>query len=589
MSTTGLSSPPIRPAMDELPTGTVRRSKARLLTLLVMIVSFSMTAVLQHVTQKRHQALVKNSGSEANLGNLNSFSLALLLGGLRGPLVMMLWNSSEAQKQEKDLEDFDSKIELIRLLQPEFISVHLFQMWNKAYNVSVQMANKPNKYTTILDAIEYGHKVDEQRPNDISIVSQMGQLYFDKLGNSQEKEYYSARIRRESFPDEKVTVPADRLGDLPGILVKANVEPARRDVLLGQAAHNGWFSVGKLTADAIRPLLRGPGITYSRLDPVVFSDTARRIRLDPMLDLEGNLLPEVITPKEPRPAGLAASAEWNDGSELQYLKKFAPFPYGIPPMAIGWNYYKRSQVIHDLTRQKHLQLSDMVVDNRPAINAKLWAESEWNIGRQAEMNAFGLKAPVTDNTGSARAVIELPAASIAPTTAFVDVAAAKEAAYHYDQVSKVSDEAIAEFNRHLQHYAANDFQSNRESIRAMKALCIADADYLRLMLLPQDQATARAEASKRTADKYNAAMLLWERLLLKHNVSDAVVNGLYPKKSRETIDALSPIEVHQLMGIVQRFLQANRQFDTESDRYESERYVQRAYLRLVQLHAEPKF
>ena len=62
---------------------------------------------------------------------MNSYALALMLGGLRGPLVMMLWTSSETQKQDKNLEDFDTKVELIRLLQPEFDSVHIFQVWNK--------------------------------------------------------------------------------------------------------------------------------------------------------------------------------------------------------------------------------------------------------------------------------------------------------------------------------------------------------------------------------------------------------------------------------------------------------------------------
>jgi energy-coupling factor transporter ATP-binding protein EcfA2 len=65
----------------------------------------------------------------------------VVLGGLRGPLVMILWTSSEGQKAERELEDFDTKVEWIRLLQPEFDSVHIFQVWNKAYNISVQMAS----------------------------------------------------------------------------------------------------------------------------------------------------------------------------------------------------------------------------------------------------------------------------------------------------------------------------------------------------------------------------------------------------------------------------------------------------------------
>jgi hypothetical protein len=34
----------------------------------------------------------------SSFGNMDSFALALLLGGLRGPLVMFLWVSSESQK-----------------------------------------------------------------------------------------------------------------------------------------------------------------------------------------------------------------------------------------------------------------------------------------------------------------------------------------------------------------------------------------------------------------------------------------------------------------------------------------------------------
>ena len=129
------------PRRADAPPPQQRRAAGRRATAIMIVVSLLATILLQHVTQVRHHDLVQNTGSEANFSNLNSFSLALLLGGLRGPLVMMLWTSSESQKQEKDLQDFDSKIELIRLLQPEFDSVHIFQMWNKAYNISVQMAN----------------------------------------------------------------------------------------------------------------------------------------------------------------------------------------------------------------------------------------------------------------------------------------------------------------------------------------------------------------------------------------------------------------------------------------------------------------
>ena len=121
-----------------------------------------------------------------------------MLGGLRGPLVMMLWTSSETQKQDKNLEDFDTKVELIRLLQPEFDSVLLFQIWNKAYNISVQMSSLPNKYATILEALDYGRSVEAERPDSINILASMGEIYFNKLGQSNERQYYLQRIREDT-------------------------------------------------------------------------------------------------------------------------------------------------------------------------------------------------------------------------------------------------------------------------------------------------------------------------------------------------------------------------------------------------------
>ena len=112
------------------------------------------------------------------MSNMSSDAIALATGWMRGPLVMMLWISSESQKADKNLEDFDTKVEWIRMLQPEFDSVHMFQIWNKAYNISVQMASLANKYTTILDALDYADKVNRQRPNDINIIVAVADIYF---------------------------------------------------------------------------------------------------------------------------------------------------------------------------------------------------------------------------------------------------------------------------------------------------------------------------------------------------------------------------------------------------------------------------
>ena len=168
--------------------------------LVVSLVLAGVTRDWSRAMRHNEQDLASGLTATSSLANMNSFSLALLLGGLRGPLVMFLWTNSENLKNEKNLEGFDTAVEWIRLLQPEFDSVHIFQMWNKAYNISVQMASNANKYTTILDALEYGTEVARSRPNNVSILYQIGSLYFDKLAGSTEKAYYTKRVRDESRP-----------------------------------------------------------------------------------------------------------------------------------------------------------------------------------------------------------------------------------------------------------------------------------------------------------------------------------------------------------------------------------------------------
>jgi hypothetical protein len=178
-----------------------RRGRAAVVgALVVSLLASAGTRLLSDSSREKNIPHGGEAAAGTSLSSMNSFALGLLLGGLRGPLVMFLWTQSESQKTDKNLEGVDSQIEWIRLLQPEFDTVHIFQIWNKAYNISVQMASLANKYSVILDALDYAHSVDRAKPDDINILTAMAQIYFDKLGNSTEKLYYRRRVRTESLP-----------------------------------------------------------------------------------------------------------------------------------------------------------------------------------------------------------------------------------------------------------------------------------------------------------------------------------------------------------------------------------------------------
>ena len=115
MSTATLEPPatPPRPTRADEPSGAAPRRRGRAAIALVIIVSLLLAGVTrQWAGRERRAGQDTYSGAEgaSSLANMNSFALALLLGGLRGPLVMVLWTSSESQKTERNLEDFDSAL-----------------------------------------------------------------------------------------------------------------------------------------------------------------------------------------------------------------------------------------------------------------------------------------------------------------------------------------------------------------------------------------------------------------------------------------------------------------------------------------------
>jgi hypothetical protein len=490
------------------------RGRAGIVTTLVLALLLS--AVLQQVAFSYRSAAINRNRPEGSpapsrLANLDSFSLALLLGGLRGPLVMFLWTNSESQKSEKDLESFDTQVELIRLLQPEFDTVHLFQMWNKAYNISAQLASLSNKYAAILDAIEYGQRTDRANPNDINIVTSIGGLYADKLGNSSEKEYYRRRVRTETLPVYKVTFPASRLTEFKQAVKDAGLDETRVRVTT-QGGDKSTAILEKLGGDRVLDTFKGTDVTAAavpRQDLRPESRGGRRTEMDTLLDSRGMVLPKYLAPTRTLPPGV----QDNNGAELQYLAQFQPYSYGLSPIALGYNYQKRAQVLARVGRQKHLQLSDMVVDNQPALTLRAWSDEEWERGRRFEQRALG-------NTAGENVPRELRTSTTAPQSNIVDRIALDQAIFSYDRASKVAAAAVPEFLGHIHLYPSGiqNYASHVDNAKAIVHLTAADAWYLQAIAAatPEERKALLGQAKA----EYLQAQRWFDALVLAYYVDD---------------------------------------------------------------------
>ncbi|MDQ3441089.1 MAG: hypothetical protein M3478_12150 [Planctomycetota bacterium] len=480
-----------------------RRTKGRVTIVAVMVIALVAAGFTRHVAESQRGApAAGTTQTGANLSNMNSFALALLLGGLRGPLVMILWTSSEAQKSEKKLDDFDTKVEWIRMLQPEFDTVHIFQIWNKAYNISVQMASNANKYITILDAIEYAESVDRERPNNINILYQIGSVYFDKLGGASEKQYYRKRVRDET----------------QARAVEAKVN----------RADPGW-----------RPL-----------------------KMDPLLDEKGMILPEYA-------------------KELVHLTPFQPYPYGITPQALGYNYFKRAQLLQD-AGQRHAQIADLVIDSRPGLSLRMWSEEELERGRRIELAAFGKEVPTE------RFDMEMPTADVGLATTPA-ASAVREGLYSYDLAAKLAANAIKDYERHLLKHAINrsTYEFHLAHIKLLEALAAGDRDYLAAQLATGPE---RDRFAASAAEHYRKSLQAAEYMLVRYHIDDQFVPVLFPPgTSRLNMppDKVPPQIYRQILMRNQQLLaQAPNDMHAE-DRVEYERYADRSMMRLQQIEKKP--
>lgn len=498
--------------------------RGRTFLVVALICAVLATGVVQSLAQQQRQRLLKGNAAQtgSSLANMDSFALALLLGGLRGPLVMFLWMQSENAKSSRDLEGVETQIEWIRLLQPEFDTVHLFQIWNKAYNLSAQVASWPGKYLVILDAIDYINTIDRQRPDNVNMVSAMGGIYNDKLAGSAEKAYYDRRVREDT--------------------------------------------------------------RWRKADPVRIAG-ARMPRLPSMLNEDGTIRQEYLTPRFPvSDANDHGIPTVYDGSELQFLKRYEPFPYGISPRALGYDYLKRAQILQAATGQRHIQLGAIVVDARPALTLRQWADAERDRGVAAEARLLSVTPPA-DRFDAFLATAKSNPLALSAEQLKSRQEDLREAKIDDALAIKLMQDAVTEFRRHMAipeyQMHVDMYQSHLDHLPAAIALAQGDLDMLSAV------GAAPAERQRLLSDareQYQQALRGFRIVRLRY-FSDRTAYGrlLPPGSTLKTLDTLSDEQLAQFVQVVIKSATDKGYDEFADDVREYDSYIQRAQSRMAML------
>jgi hypothetical protein len=352
------------------------------------------------------------------------------------------------------------------------------------------------------------------------------------------------------------------------------VDAEKRDDLVRTAARDGRIQTNGLIA---RSLQRTLNVTLEPVEPKVFAAGERRTRLDPKLDINGNILPRLLEPRIPRPADLPADSDWNDGSELQYLKPYQPFVYGASTFALAYNYHRQAQVLQEVGKQRHVNLSEMVVDSRNATSLRNWAEEEMERGRRLELWAFNVEIP------EEKRQMEVPSADIAVDTPFASRAVIEEAIYTYELSARLAADSLVEYEKHLQHYANNlgTYQSAMDGLRAQESMMLADANYMKAMLASGDE----RKRLLTTASRQYADAEQWNLyIILRYYMDDYAAPQVLP--AGVTRNDLSKLPRQQYRPLYEKLLTLLPPQDpSEEDRSDYQVAAKRAELRIKRAQA----
>ncbi|HUX00183.1 MAG: hypothetical protein WBD63_09325 [Phycisphaerae bacterium] len=194
-------------------------------------------------------------GPRLELGDLASQATILVLGGFRGPYAVWLWMQAEEEKHQNAHFDLIDRYTRIAALQSEYPQMWAYHGWNLAWNISAQWHSLDRKYQWIRRATEFLQEGNRKNPHNAEIMAALGRIYGEKLGRSQEAEYYRARVREDEGRStfliayewyDRARQTNDRYGTLGGSLSKA--------VIYSQACHNLSYYATELTAEAFTTL-----------------------------------------------------------------------------------------------------------------------------------------------------------------------------------------------------------------------------------------------------------------------------------------------------------------------------------------------
>ncbi|MBM3982157.1 MAG: hypothetical protein FJ304_18215 [Planctomycetes bacterium] len=138
-----------------------------------------------HTVQSQAQRLeVWESDPTEGEADITGSAARLALTGSRGVAVTVLWLSAIEKQKRNDFHEFEQRVTMVTKLQPNFITPWIFQSWNIAYNVSVEMHGSGDMYYYIVRGIQLLAEGERRNKRSPDMRYQIAFYYQNKFGVS---------------------------------------------------------------------------------------------------------------------------------------------------------------------------------------------------------------------------------------------------------------------------------------------------------------------------------------------------------------------------------------------------------------------
>jgi hypothetical protein len=125
---------------------------------------------------------------QAQLGEIDPASETIKLAtlGMRGVAANLLWDKANEYKKTEDWVNLSATLQQIAKLQPNFVSVWIFQGWNLSYNISVEFDDYRDRYYWVIKGIDFLKEGTQYNRDDPRLLSKIGWTIAQKIGRADE-------------------------------------------------------------------------------------------------------------------------------------------------------------------------------------------------------------------------------------------------------------------------------------------------------------------------------------------------------------------------------------------------------------------